>query len=363
MEAIDVMTATTLLVLNLGSTSTKAAAFAGEKCLFSETVRHSVDDLKPFKSISEQHDFRKTAVLKLLRAHGLDPRDLTAIVSRGGLLKPIPAGVYEIGPDLVADARSGKYGQHACNLGCEIAFNLGRELGIPALTVDPPTCDDMCDEARFTGIPQISRRSVWHALNQRAIARRLAADLGKAPTGLNAVIAHLGGGISVGAHARGRVIDVNNCLDGDGPFSPERAGSLPTADLIAMCFSGSYSRDEILKLICGKGGMVAYLGTIDGQDVESRIARGDTKAQKTVEAMAYQVAKEIGAAACVLSGEVDAIALTGGLAHWSRLVTLISDRVRFIAPVRLYPGEDEIGALAAGALRALAGEEATKRYG
>ncbi len=356
------MTDTTLLVLNLGSTSTKLAVFAGEKCLFSETVRHSVDDLKPFKSISEQHDFRKSAVLKRLRAHGIDPRHLTAIVSRGGLLKPIPAGVYEIGPALAADARSGRYGQHACNLGCEIAFNLGCELGIPALTVDPPTCDDMCDEARYSGIPQIARRSVYHALNQRAIARRLAADLGKAPAGLNAIIAHLGGGISVAAHAHGKVVDVNNALDGDGPFSPERAGTVPAGDLAALCFSGSYSREQVQRLLCGKGGLVAHLETTDGQEVESRIARGDSKAQKTVEAMAYQVAKEIGAAACVLSGEVDAIALTGGLAHWSRLVTLISDRVRFLAPVLLYPGEDEIGALASGALRALAGEATVKAY-
>jgi butyrate kinase len=274
----------------------------------------------------------------------------------------MPCGVYTIGPALVADARSGRYGQHVCNLGCEIAFNLGNELGIPALTVDPPTSDELCDEARFSGLPQIGRRTVWHALNQGAIAHRLAQDLGKTRADINAVIAHLGGGISVGAHARGRVVDVNNCLDGDGPFSPERAGSLPTGDLIGLCFSGRYSRADLMKLLAGQGGLVAHLGTTDGKELERRIAAGDSKVKITIEAMAYQVAKEIGAAASVLKGQVDAIALTGGLAHWSRLVGLISERVTFIAPVKLYPGEDEIGALAAGALRVLAGEETAKEY-
>jgi butyrate kinase len=351
-----------LLVINLGSTSTKVAVFADETSLFSETVRHSADDLSPFRTIPEQHAFRKSAILDLLERHGFDLRRVTAVVSRGGLLKPVPCGVYVIESALVADATSGRYGQHVCNLGCAIAFDLGREIGVPALTVDPPTCDELCDVARLSGLPQIERRTVWHALNQGAIARRLAADLGKTRAEINAVIAHLGGGVSIGAHERGRVIEVNNCLDGDGPFSPERAGSLPTGGLISMCFSGAYSREEIFKLIAGKGGMVAYLGTIDGPEVEARIERGDDKARAVVEAMAYQVAKEIGAASCALAGAVDAIALTGGLANWSRLVTLISARVRFIAPVRLYPGEDEIGALAAGALRALSGEETAKRY-
>jgi butyrate kinase len=362
-KSTDTMTEQRLLVLNLGSTSTKLAVFNGPDCLFTETIRHAADELKPFKTIADQHDFRKAAVLERLRTHGVDPRTLTAIVSRGGLLKPVPAGVYAIGRELVADARSGRYGQHACSVGCEIAFNLATELGIPALMVDPPICDDMCDEARYTGLPQITRRPVWHALNQRAIARRLAADLDKPHDELHAVIAHLGGGISIGAHAGGRVIDVNNCLDGDGPFSPERAGSLPTGSLVSMCFSGSCTKDEVFRLLAGRGGLFAHLGTIDGEEIESRIRGGDVKAQKTVEAMAYQVAKAIGAAACALGGRIDAIALTGGLAHWSRLVELISDRVRFIAPVRLYPGEDEIGALAAGALRALAGEETVQQYG
>lgn len=359
----EAMTDHRLLVLNLGSTSTKVAAYAGAACLFSDTIRHSVDELAPFKEISQQHDFRKGVVLDRLRAHGLDLDGFTAIVSRGGLIKPMPGGVYRIGPELVADAKSGRYGQHACNLGCEIAFNLASELGVTALTVDPPISDDLCDEARVTGLPELERRSVYHALNQRAIALRLAADLGKKPAELNAIVVHLGGGISVGAHARGRVVDVNNCLDGDGPFSPERAGTLPAGDLIALCFSGQYTQGELQKRLAGKGGLAAHLGTTDGQEIEARIVDGDEMARATLTAMAYHIAKEIGAAACVLSGQVDAIAVTGGLANWSRLVGLVEARVRFIAPVRLYPGEDEIGALAAGALRVLAGEETAKTYG
>ncbi len=352
-----------LLLINLGSTSTKLAVFDDRHCRFVETIRHPADVLAPFEDVSAQHDFRKSAIVDRLRTHGVDPRSLTAIVSRGGVLKPVPAGVYAIGPELVADARSSRYGRHACNVGCEIAFDLAAELGIVALMVDPPTCDDLCDEARFTGLPRITRRAAWHALNQRATARRLAADLGKTHGELHAVIAHLGGGISIGAHAGGRVIDVNNCLDGDGPFSPERAGSLPTGALVSLCFSGAHTEEEIRRLLAGKGGLFAHLGTTDGEEIERRIRGGDLAAQKTVDAMAFQVAKSIGAAACALNGRIDAIALTGGLAHWSRLVDLIRERVRFLAPVRLYPGEDEIGALAAGALRALAGEETIRQYG
>jgi butyrate kinase len=356
------MTNNILLVLNLGSTSTKLAAFAGDVCRFTETIRHTAAELAPFADIRDQYAFRKAAILACLDGHGLGLQDLTAIVSRGGLFAPMPGGVYAIDDKLAADARSSRYGKHACNLSCEIAFDLARELGIPALTVDPVTSDELCDEARFTGLPQIRRRSIYHALNQRAIARRLAADLGKTTTDVNAIVVHLGGGISVGAHERGRVIDVNNALDGDGPFSPERAGTLPAGDLIALCFSGRHTREDLMKLLAGKGGLVAHLGTTDGQELEKRIVAGDADARRAVAAMAFGIAKAIGAAACVLSGRVDAIAMTGGLAHWQRLVEMISQRVAFIAPIRLYPGEDEIGALAAGALRVLAGEERAKSY-
>jgi butyrate kinase len=357
------MTNHTLLVLNLGSTSTKLAVFDGATERFSQTLRHAVAELAPFPDIHDQYAFRKSAILACLAAHGCDLDGLTAVVSRGGTLKPMPGGVYAISEELVADARSGRFGKHACNLGCEIAFDIARELGVPALTVDPPSSDEMCDEARVTGLPGIARRSLYHALNQRAIARRLAADLGKNPSDLDAIVVHLGGGISVGAHHKGRVVDVNNALDGDGPFSPERAGTLPAGDVVALCFSGRHTRDELTKMLAGKGGLVAHVGTTDGQELEKRIAAGDEGARRAVAAMAFGVAKAIGAAAAVLSGRVDAIAITGGLAHWSRLVEMIRERVAFIAPIRLYPGEDEIGALAEGALRVLDGEEAAQTYG
>jgi butyrate kinase len=351
-----------LFIFNSGSTSTKVAIYADDKCLFSTTLRHSAEDIAKFKDISEQYGFRKQAILDLLEKQGFDLKNFTAIVARGGTVKAAPGGVYEINAQFVEDANSGRFGKHATNVGCRIAYDLGQEYAIPALTVDPPTSDELCDEARFSGIPQIWRFSSFHALNQKAICRKLAQDLGKTPEDLDAIVVHLGGGISVGAHQHGRVIDVNNALDGDGPFSPERAGSLPVGDLIDLCFSGKHDRNEMRKLVSGKGGLVAYLGTTDGQELEKRIAAGDDKARKTIEAMAYQVAKEIGSAACVLSGKVEAIAFTGGLANWSRLVTLIKDRVEFIAPVRLYPGEDEIGSLAAGALRVLRGDEKAKAY-
>jgi butyrate kinase len=357
------MTNHILLVLNFGSTSTKIAVFDDDTCRFSQTLRHCANDLAPFAAIRDQYAFRKAAIVAGLAEHGVGLDDLTAIVSRGGLLKPIPGGVYAIDEALVADARSGRFGSHACNLCCEIAFDLGREFGVPALTVDPPSSDELVEEARVTGLPEIARRSLYHALNQRAIARRAAADLGRAVTELNLIVVHLGGGISVGAHERGRVIDVNNAVDGEGPFSPERAGTLPASDLVTLCFSGRHSRAEVMKLLAGKGGLVAHLGTTDGEALERRIAGGDADAHRIVSAMAYNVAKAIGAAATVLAGRVDAIVITGGLAHWKRLVEMISTRVAFLAPSRLYPGEDEIGALAAGALRVLSGQEAAKTYG
>ncbi|MDQ2082457.1 butyrate kinase [Xanthobacteraceae bacterium Astr-EGSB] len=357
------MTDHILLVLNFGSTSTKLAVFDDDTCRFSQTLRHGVAELAAFGDIGEQYAFRRSAIIACLADHGVALRDLTAIVSRGGLLKPIPGGVYAIGEELVADAKSGRYGRHACNLCCEVAFDLGRELGVPAYTVDPPSSDELIDEARVTGLPVIARRSLYHALNQRAIARRLAADLGRDVTEMNIIVVHLGGGISVGAHQGGRVVDVNNAVDGEGPFSPERAGTLPAGDLAALCFSGRHGREEVMRLITGKGGLVAHLGTTDGQELEKRIAAGDDAVRRVVSAMAYNVAKAVGAAATVLAGRIDAIVMTGGLAHWTRLVEMISTRVAFLAPISLYPGEDEIGALAAGALRVLSGQETAKTYG
>ncbi len=351
-----------ILVINLGSTSSKVAVYGNEAPLYSTTLRHSAEKIKAFGDIWGQYEYRKTAMLEAIRGQGYEISQLDAVVSRGGLFRPIPGGTYTISKPMLADARSGAYGSHVCSVGCQMAFDLGQEAGIPAFTVDPPTCDELCGTARYSGIPQISRQSRYHALNQKAIARKLAKDLNKAYNEIKAIVVHLGGGISVGAHCLGNVIDVNNALDGDGPFSPERAGGLPVADLIKLCFSARYSEDEMIKMVNGRGGLVAYLGSTDGIEIEQRIAKGDEKAQEVIDAMAFQIAKEIGAAATVLKGEVEAIVLTGGLAHWKRLVELISERTRFIAPIRLYPGEDEMGSLAMGTLRVLRSEEPVQAY-
>lgn len=351
-----------ILVINLGSTSSKVAVYGNEAPLFSTTLKHSADEIKAFGDIWGQYEYRKGAILEALRGQGYGINQMDAVVSRGGLFRPVPGGTYTISMHMLDDARSGTYGGHVCSVGCQIAFDLGQAAGIPAFTVDPPTCDELCATARYSGIPQISRQSRYHALNQKAIARKLAKDLNKAYNEIRAIVVHLGGGISVGAHCLGNVIDVNNALDGDGPFSPERSGGLPVADLIKLCFSGRYSRDEMIKLVNGRGGLVAYLGSTDGIEIEQRIAEGDEKTKEVIEALAFQVAKEIGAAAAVLKGEVEAIALTGGLANWKRLVEMISERIRFIAPVRLYPGEDEMGSLAMGALRVIRGEESVQTY-
>lgn len=351
-----------ILIINPGSTSTKIAVYKDETPLFSENLKHSTADLAKFGSLWDQYDFRKKAIINAVAASGFSLNDFVAVVSRGGTVKPILGGTYLINASLAADAKSGLYGSHACNVGCQIAFDLGRQYGIDALTVDPPACDELSPEARYSGIPLIERRSSYHALNQKAIARKLARDLNKKYAELQAIVVHLGGGISVGAHCLGKVIDVNNALDGDGPFSPERSGALPVGDLIRMCYSQQYTRDEMLGFINGKGGLVAYLQTTDGLDIEERIRSGDRKAQETIQAMAYQVAKEIGAAAAVLKGRAEAIALTGGLANWKRLVELIAERVAFIAPLYLYPGENEMESLALGALRYLRGEETVQVY-
>lgn len=277
-------------------------------------------------------------------------------------MKPVPGGIYEICPAMLDDMKSGKYGQHPNMCGGIVAYDLGKELNIPALTVDPPTVDEFCPSARYSGIPHIKRQSSFHALNQKATARKIAAQLGKNYDDVNLIVAHLGGGISVGAHKKGKVVDVNNALDGDGPFSPERAGTLPVGDLIKLCFSGDHTREQVLKLVQGGGGLVSYLGTTSGLEIEKRISEGDTIAAEVFEAMAYQVAKEIGASAAVLEGEVDAIALTGSLAYSKRLTESLIKKVGFIAPVHLDPGENEMAALAAGAMRYINGEERLAIY-
>ena len=352
----------TILIINLGSTSTKVAVSRSGKMLFTESITHPAEELEQYRTIIDQYELRKDTILAVLSTNGLLLEEIDCVASRGGNMKPIPGGIYKICPAMIDDMKSGKFGQHPNMCGGIVAYDLGKELHIPALTVDPPTVDEMCVSARYSGIPQIKRQSSFHALNQKATARKIAARLGKEYEDVNLIVAHLGGGISVGAHRKGKVVDVNNALDGDGPFSPERAGTLPAGDLVKLCFSGDYTREQVLRLVQGGGGLVAYLGTTSGLEIEKRITEGDAVAAEVFEAMSYQVAKEIGACAAVLEGRVDAIALTGSLAYSKRVTDSLKEKVSFIAQVLSDPGENEMEALAAGAMRYFNGEEQLSIY-
>ncbi|MFZ5353852.1 MAG: butyrate kinase [Bacillota bacterium] len=351
-----------LLIINPGSTSTKIAIFDNEKVVLEQTLRHSNEELAPFKTILDQYEFRKNVILDFLNTNGINITKLSAVVGRGGLLKPMEGGTYRVNDKMIEDLKLSVMGQHASNLGGLIANEIASQLNIPAFIVDPVVVDELEDVARISGMPEISRVSIFHALNQKAVARRAARDLGKEYDKVNLIVAHMGGGISVGAHRNGRVIDVNNALDGEGPFSPERTGGLPVGSLIKLCYSGKYTIDELKKKVVGKGGLVAYLNTNDGREVQKMISEGDKNAELIYKAMAYQVGKEIGACAAVLEGRVDAIILTGGLAYNKIYTDWITEMVKFIAEVKVYPGEDEMIALAEGGLRVLRKEEEARVY-
>lgn len=351
-----------LLIINPGSTSTKLAVFRDREPLYSETLRHSSNELAQFGGIIEQFAYRRKLVMEALVDSGIEPAELDAVVGRGGLLRPVPGGTYLVNEAMIRDLKAQARGAHASNLGGLIAYAIAGELGIPAYIVDPVCIDEITPVARISGMPENPRQSLFHALNHKAVARRAASELGKAYDDINLIVAHLGGGISVGAHLRGRVIDVNDALAGDGPFTPERSGGLPAGKLVEMCYSDGYTRDEMMKKLIGKGGLAAYLGTSDALTVERRIDEGDSRARLIYEAMGYQVAKEIGACAAVLKGDVDVIIITGGIAHSKMLVQWIEERVGFIAPVKVYPGENEMEALAAGGLRVLTGNEQANVY-
>jgi butyrate kinase len=342
-----------ILAVNPGSTSTKIAVFAGDAPVFVETIRHDAMELASFSNVMDQEGYRRDLILAALRRHGLDVCDLAAVIGRGGLMRPIAGGTYAVNEGMLADLRSCRFGAPASNLGAILARDLAAEAGIPALTADPVVVDELGPLARYSGHPDIQRRSVFHALNHKAGARAAAAGLGRPYEDLRLIVAHLGGGVSVGAHDRGRVVDVNNALDGDGPFSPERSGGLPAKALVDWCFAPGADEAEIRRRITGRGGFLAYLGTADGLEIHRRAAAGDARAREVREAMAYQVAKEIGAMAAVLEGRVDAVVITGGLAHDEVLVELVSRRVGFLAQVLVHAGEDEMAALAGAALRAL----------
>ena len=350
-----------VLAINPGSTSTKLAVFEDETPRLVRTLRHSVEELSAFPQATDQFEFRKDLVLRELEADGI-PLQFDAVIGRGGLFKPIPGGVYAINEQMLHDARHASR-PHACNLGCLIAADLAALIpGCRAFIADPGVTDELDEVARITGSPLMPRITIWHALNQRAIARRYAREKGTHYEDLNLIICHLGGGISIGTHLRGRCIDVNNALDGEGPFSPERAGTLPAGPLIDLCYSGRFTREELKKRISGRAGLAAHLGTTDVPAIVARIAEGDQHAELVLNAMVYQTAKSIGAAATVLCGRVDAILLTGGIAHSDYVVSRLTERVSFLAPVHVYPGEDELEALAQNALGALRSELEVQKY-
>ena len=352
-----------ILVINPGSTSTKMAVYVDEKPILLRNIPHSADELAPFGDVIEQQDFRRQLVLDELKQSDI-PLEFDAVIGRGGLVKPISGGVYEINQQMLDDTLHGcVMHNRACNLGCLIAYEIASQIpDCRSFIADPGVVDELSPMARISGSPLMPRICIWHALNQRAIARRYARGIGKEYEDLNLIICHLGGGISVAAHERGRAIDANNALDGEGPFSPERAGSLPAADLIRLCFSGKYNEKQLLKRIAGKAGLNAHLGTNDMREILERIKSGDEHAKLIVEAMLYHVAKCIAAEAAVLCGNIDAILLTGGIAHSDYVVNELRRRIGFLAPVYVFPGENEMEALALNALAVLQGKREVNVY-
>lgn len=349
------------LIINPGSTSTKIGVFEDETLLFEETLRHSTEEIAQYASIVDQKDFRKNIILNLLKEKDFDIQSLNMVVGRGGMLKPIPGGTYPVSDELLEDLKIGKQGQHASNLGGILAKEIGDEIGVPSYIVDPVVVDELSEVARLSGVPELPRVSVFHALNQKAVAKRYAKENNKAYNSLNLIVVHMGGGVSVGAHQNGKVVDVFNALDGDGAFSPERAGGVPVGGLIKMCFSGQYTEKEVYKKFVGNGGLNAYLGTNDMRDV-MKMAEDDEHAKLVRDAFIYQVSKDIGSMACVLKGKVDQIIVTGGIAYNQYITDQLQEYAGFIAPFTVYPGEDELLALVQGGLRVLNGEEEAKVY-
>ncbi len=352
-----------ILVINPGSTSTKLAIYEDENEVVKKTLRHPAEELKKYDRIMDQYEFRKRVILDFLKESGYDVKSFSAVVGRGGLVRPIPSGTYEVDDLMIEDLKSGRFGEHASNLGAILALEIAKEAGVKAYIVDPVVVDEMMEIAKVSGHPDFIRKSIFHALNQKAVARRVARDLGKRYEDVNVVVVHMGGGISIGAHRKGRVVDVNNALDGDGPFTPERSGTLPMTQLIDLCYSGKFTYEEMRKRIKGNGGLVAYLGTNDAVEVQRRIEEGDEYAELIYKAMAYQIAKWVGKMAVALVEGIDAIVLTGGLAYDEKyMVRWLKDYLSFLAPIYVYPGGDEERALAMGVLRVLRGEEKAKRY-
>ena len=350
------------LIINPGSTSTKVGIFEDETLVKEETLRHSTEEIESYPSVIDQKDFRKNIILDFLKDNGIDVKSFNVIVGRGGLLRPIPGGTYECSDNLLEDLRKAERGQHASNLGAILAREIGDSIGVPSYIVDPVVVDELEPVARLSGVPEIERISIDHPLNQKAVARRYAREIGKKYEEISVIVVHMGGGTSTGVHKNGRMIDVYSALNGDGAFSPERANAVPPLSLIEMCYSGKYTEEEMYKKIHGGGGLNAYLGTNDMREVNSMCEKGDEKAILVRDAFIYQICKNIGASAAVLKGKVDQIILTGGIAYGQVITDAIRERVEWIAPVTVYPGEDELLALAQGALRVLNGEEKVMEY-
>lgn len=351
-----------LLIINPGSTSTKIGVYEDEKELMEETLRHSTEEIAKYPTIYDQRNFRKEVILNVLKENNFDINEFDAVVGRGGMLKPIIGGTYAVTDSLLEDLKVGVQGQHASNLGGIIANEIGSEIGKPAFIVDPVVVDELGELARFSGMPEIPRRSIFHALNQKAVAKRFGKESGKGYENLNLIVVHMGGGVSVGAHKNGKVIDVNNALDGDGAFSPERAGGVPAGDLVKLCFSGKYTEKEVYSKLVGNGGLNAYANTNDMRDILKMMENGDKKAETLFNAFIYQVCKDVGAMSTVLEGKVDKIILTGGISYSPVVVAAITKKVEWIADIKVYPGEDELLALAQGAIRVLSGEEKAREY-
>ena len=348
-----------ILALNPGATSTKIAVFDGDQVLLKTMVEHQGSSLDGFARVIDQLDYRRDLILSALQEAGIALDELDAVVGRGGLLKPIPGGTYAVNAALLADLGKGR--EHASNLGGVLADSLAGPLGIPAFIVDPVSVDEMEPEARLSGLPELPRNSFSHALNSKAVARRAAKEMGGTYADFNFVVAHLGTGVSITAHRKGRMVDVSGA-DEEGPFSPARAAGLPSMLLAKLCYSGKYTEKQMLDLLVGSGGLYAHLGTRDVREAERRAQDGDAQAAIVMKAMAYRIAREIGAMAAVLAGRVDRVLITGGIAYSERLVADVSARVAFIAPILVMPGEEELEALAEGALRVLRGEEPAKLY-
>lgn len=351
-----------ILVINPGSTSTKIAIYDNLEKIFVNSIKHSSESISKYPKISDQIQFRKEAIYSTLSDNKISISEISIVVGRGGLLRPIKSGIYEVNQNMLDDLLNARRGEHASNLGAIIANDIAKEANCKAIIADPVVVDEMIPIAKITGHPLFERKSIFHALNQKAIAKLFAKEQKRSYTDLNLIVAHLGGGVSVGAHCKGNVIDVNNALEGDGPFSPERSGGLTSLDVASLCFSGKYTFEQVKRMFIGEGGIVAHLGTNGYEEVEKRSLSGDQKALTIADAFAYNISKAITAMSTPLKGKVDAILLTGGIAYNPDLMRKIKEYVSFLAPIYIYPGEDEMGALAECGYNVLNNIEELKVY-